>query len=1032
VLAWILPLLALFGPVLLLDRSFAFRDAAHYYAPFYRYVQGQWSQGLPLWNPLEENGRPLLADPTASVLYPGKLVFTLPCAFAWSYRCYVVGHIVLAACGSFLAARSIGCGAAASGFAGLAYAFGGSVCFQYCNVIYLVGAAWLPLGVMALMQLMGDQPARGVVTLSFVLAMIVLGGDPQTAYVIVLAGLVFLLLGAISGGERRPQGERQPSHPRAFWLALRCSRLLLACSVALGLAAVQVWPSWSWARVSQRTITTDDTSQSLPDWIRRGAPMRRGEWSGLFQTPEPGSHRDVLYRFSVGPWRWPELIWPNFGGRPFPVHQRWISAIPAEGGFWTPSLYMGLWPALLGLTGLTLRRRDHLCRQWLSWLAVAAIVACLGRYGLGWAWDELRYAVGARHPSCWSPIGGLYWLLTVILPGFILFRYPAKLWCLAALGLCLLAAGNLDRLTQEALQRWQRRMQLGSILLSPTLLVGWVSGGALTSRIQVNSSDALFGPLNWAAAWHALLQGGLHLLLVLVVSIIVLRVCRMKPGAAAIGILLVTSVELAFAQSWMVRSVRQPLPGSPPPAVAWMKATTGPAGDATSPRFLREQVRGWYPASWATTSSSGRLAACVRWDRLTLRPKYHLDYSCRAAASVTSFSSADYRALLSLLDRSRRSDPALYSALLDAMGIRHIIAPAQEAARHQASGRKVRPGPTRPEDYCLVENPSAFSRAWVVYQAERIPPLGDTTWPDLNRRTEQVFLEDGQPRDLSRIVILESHAPAPEEMGAAVLSRNDPEGAFQEKLSTQYRSAQDSPKAPTFAKKGEPPFLSCRVGPASHTACFVEVAAEPAAPQNTASSVDDEHRRRSSSNARSAPWMPLSGGTAARHVLSSPRNVCLASVPPYKNRAAQDWEAPRFQHPSRIALLPTSLSGESSERGMLSQERPAECTITMDRPSRVEIEATLARSGYLVLNDAFADGWTCESRSGSGGPTRLPVMRANRVMRCVALPAGRHHVVFRYRPKSVAWGGLTSGFCWLGLAGCVLWRRRRRRRRATR
>ena len=36
-----------------------------------------------------------------------------------------------------------------SALASLAYAFGAPILFQYCNVIYLVGAAWLPLGVHA-------------------------------------------------------------------------------------------------------------------------------------------------------------------------------------------------------------------------------------------------------------------------------------------------------------------------------------------------------------------------------------------------------------------------------------------------------------------------------------------------------------------------------------------------------------------------------------------------------------------------------------------------------------------------------------------------------------------------------------------------------------------------------------------------------------------------------------------------------------------------------------------------------------------
>ena len=67
------------------DRQFGFRDAGHFYYPLYQRVQEEWNQGRwPLWEPEENAGMPLLGNPTAAVLYPGKLVFAvLP--YAW--RC---------------------------------------------------------------------------------------------------------------------------------------------------------------------------------------------------------------------------------------------------------------------------------------------------------------------------------------------------------------------------------------------------------------------------------------------------------------------------------------------------------------------------------------------------------------------------------------------------------------------------------------------------------------------------------------------------------------------------------------------------------------------------------------------------------------------------------------------------------------------------------------------------------------------------------------------------------------------------------
>src|SRR5437870_4535473 len=74
-----LPVAVLFGPVLFTDRSFAMRDAAHFYHPLFEWTASEWGAGrVPLWNPDENCGVPVVADASSSVFYPGKLVFALP------------------------------------------------------------------------------------------------------------------------------------------------------------------------------------------------------------------------------------------------------------------------------------------------------------------------------------------------------------------------------------------------------------------------------------------------------------------------------------------------------------------------------------------------------------------------------------------------------------------------------------------------------------------------------------------------------------------------------------------------------------------------------------------------------------------------------------------------------------------------------------------------------------------------------------------------------------------------------------------
>lgn len=119
-----------FGPALFQGRQFGFRDAGHFYYPLHQRVQEEWHQGRwPLWEPEENAGMPLLGNPTAAVLYPGKLVFAvLP--YAWAARIYIVMHFALAFAAMMVLLRSWGISWAGSGLGALSYTFGTRSCFS--------------------------------------------------------------------------------------------------------------------------------------------------------------------------------------------------------------------------------------------------------------------------------------------------------------------------------------------------------------------------------------------------------------------------------------------------------------------------------------------------------------------------------------------------------------------------------------------------------------------------------------------------------------------------------------------------------------------------------------------------------------------------------------------------------------------------------------------------------------------------------------------------------------------------------------
>jgi uncharacterized membrane protein YfhO len=65
----------------------------------------------------------------------------------------------------------------------------------------------------------------------------------------------------------------------------------------------------------------------------------------------------------------------------------------------------------------------------------------------------------------------------------------------------------------------------------------------------------------------------------------------------------------------------------------------------------------------------------------------------------------------------------------------------------------------------------------------------------------------------------------------------------------------------------------------------------------------------------------------------------------------------------------------------------------MPRPTRTVVDATATAPGILVLADAYYPGWraTLDGRS-------TPIFPADWGLRGVALPEGRHTLVFEYRP----------------------------------
>jgi len=105
------------------------------------------------------------------------------------------------------------------------------------------------------------------------------------------------------------------------------------------------------------------------------------------------------------------------------------------------------------------------------------------------------------------------------------------------------------------------------------------------------------------------------------------------------------------------------------------------------------------------------------------------------------------------------------------------------------------------------------------------------------------------------------------------------------------------------------------------------------------------------------------------------------------------------------SLVPPKVGGE---RGGAGED---EVEILSYEPERVVISANLAEEGYLVLTDAHYPGWRALTDS-----LETPIYRANLLFRAVYLPAGQHRVEFVYDPLSFKLGATISLVALLGLA----------------
>ena len=89
--------------------------------------------------------------------------------------------------------------------------------------------------------------------------------------------------------------------------------------------------------------------------------------------------------------------------------------------------------------------------------------------------------------------------------------------------------------------------------------------------------------------------------------------------------------------------------------------------------------------------------------------------------------------------------------------------------------------------------------------------------------------------------------------------------------------------------------------------------------------------------------------------------------------------------------------------------------ITQRSANALEAEARLERDGIAVFSEVFFPGWEAFVATDGGEFRPHAILRTNRSMRGILLPAGQHQIKMRYRPAAFRTGAAITGIAVTGL-----------------
>lgn len=383
------------------------RDIAHWIFPARWFVRESILSGeLPLWNPYQGLGFPVLGDPLYGVFYPPNWLVLLagPGWVANAVSALDFLHMTFGGLGVFLLARRLRATPLAATIGGLAWSLSGYMTAQWTAGLRLHAGAWIPwaaLGHLALLANLrnGGRRSTAFVTAVLPTGMALLMGEMFLAVMGVGLTVVMVVLVDVSDRRNNPELPRM----RLRWLALHA----LAVAAALGMGAIVFVPAQAVMAGSPRAraLGQDEAEASSLH------PLR------VLELVAPGSMGDVYGDYPAA-----KVVGePRLDGLPLSY-----------------SVYLGA--SVLGLALIAMRRRLLVVG-----LAASSCFALLVSFG--------------KHVP-------VHRLVRALVPPLAYMRFPEKYLTLVVVGVATLAALGAQRVLSADKQPWRRTVVLLVLLVA--------------------------------------------------------------------------------------------------------------------------------------------------------------------------------------------------------------------------------------------------------------------------------------------------------------------------------------------------------------------------------------------------------------------------------------------------------------------------------------------------------------------------------------------------------------------------------------